>query len=89
MQRTIDECNRRREKQIRYNEEHSITPKTIYKSKDQIMRSGAVLDMKRVDPAAYVEPDEASLVADPVVEYMSKDQLQKAIQSSRKNMDPQ
>ncbi|HYV94819.1 MAG TPA: excinuclease ABC subunit UvrB [Chitinophagales bacterium] len=87
MQRTIDECNRRREKQIRYNEEHSITPKTIYKSKQQIMQQGAVLDMKRVDPAAYVEPDEASLVADPVVEYMSKDQLQKAIQSSKKNME--
>src|SRR6185295_9210588 len=87
MQKTIDETNRRREKQLKYNEEHGIIPKTIYKSKEQIMRSGAVLDMKRVDPAAYVEPDEASLVADPVVEYMSKDQLQKAIQSSKKNME--
>jgi excinuclease ABC subunit B len=36
---------------------------------------------------AYVEPDEASLVADPVVEYMTKDQLQKAIQTSKKNME--
>ncbi len=87
MQRTIDECNRRREKQIKYNTEHNITPKTIYKSKDQIMKQGAVLQMKMVDPHAYVEPEENSLVADPVVEYMSKDQLQKSIASAKKNME--
>jgi len=87
MQRTIDECNRRREKQIRYNEEHNIIPKTIFKSREQIFKQGAVLEIKPPDPLAYVEPDEASLVADPVVEYMTKDQLQKAIQTSKKNME--
>jgi excinuclease ABC subunit B len=45
MQRTIDECNRRREKQIRYNEEHGIVPKTIYKSKEQIFKQTAVLEI--------------------------------------------
>jgi excinuclease ABC subunit B len=87
MQRTIDECNRRREKQIRYNEEHGIVPKTIFKSKEQIFKQTAVLEIKPPDPMAYVEPEEASLVADPVVEYMTKDQLQKAIQAARKNME--
>jgi len=87
MQRTIDECNRRREKQIRYNEEHNIIPKTIYKSREQIFKQGAVLEIKPPDPMAYVEPEEASLVADPVVEYMTKDQLQKSIQTAKKNME--
>jgi excinuclease ABC subunit B len=87
MQRTIDECNRRREKQIRYNEEHGIVPKTIFKSKEQIFKQTAVLEIKPPDPMAYMEPEEASLVADPVVEYMTKDQLQKAIQAARKNME--
>lgn len=87
MQRTIDECNRRREKQIRYNEEHGIVPKTIFKSREQIFKQGAVLEIKPPDPMAYVEPEEASLVADPVVEYMTKDQLQKAIQAAKKNME--
>lgn len=87
MQRTIDECNRRREKQIRYNEEHGIVPKTIFKSREQIFKQGAVLEIKPPDPMAYVEPEEASLVADPVVEYMTKDQLQKAIQTAKKNME--
>jgi excinuclease ABC subunit B len=87
MQRTIDECNRRREKQIRYNEAHGIIPKTIYKSREQIFKQGAVLEIKPPDPKAYVEPEEASLVADPVVEYMTKDQLQKAIQAAKKNME--
>ncbi len=87
MQRTIDECNRRREKQIRYNEEHGIVPKTIFKSREQIFKQGAVLEIKPPDPMAYVEPEEASLVADPIVEYMTKDQLQKAIQAAKKNME--
>jgi excinuclease ABC subunit B len=87
MQRTIDECNRRREKQIRYNEEHGIVPKTILKSKEQIFKQSAVLEIKPPDPMAYVEPEEASLVADPVVEYMTKDQLQKAVQVAKKNME--
>jgi excinuclease ABC subunit B len=87
MQRTIDECNRRRDKQVRYNEEHGIIPKTVHKSKEQIFKQTSVLEIKPADPMAYVEPEEASLVADPVVEYMTKDQLQKALQASKKNME--
>ncbi|MBA3647475.1 MAG: excinuclease ABC subunit UvrB [Chitinophagales bacterium] len=87
MQKTINETNRRREKQLRYNEEHGITPKTIFKSREQIMKQSAVLQIKPIDPMAYVEPEEASLVADPVVEYMSRDQLQKTLLTTKKKME--
>ncbi len=81
MQLTIDETNRRRAKQIKYNEEHNITPTPIVKSKDAILGQTAVVGAK-----SYIEPDKASLAADPVVEYMSKDQLEKAILNCKKNM---
>lgn len=81
MQLTIDETNRRRAKQIKYNEEHNITPTPIVKSKDAILGQTAVVGAK-----SYIEPDKASLAADPVVEYMSKEQLEKAILNCKKNM---
>jgi excinuclease ABC subunit B len=86
MQQTIDETNRRREKQLRYNEQHNITPQTIVKSREQIFKQSAVLSYKS-DSAAYVEPEEASLVADPVVEYMSRNQLAVAIAATKKHME--
>ena len=87
MQRTIDETNRRREKQLAYNTEHGITPRTIVKSTEEIFKQASVLDIRKGDSArAYVEPEVVSLVADPVVQYMSVPQLEKAIEKVRKAM---
>jgi excinuclease ABC subunit B len=63
MQRTIDETNRRREKQIAYNTVHQITPTTIKKSHEQIFAQGSVLDVRGYDPAnPYSIAPDADLV---------------------------
>ncbi len=82
MQRTIDETNRRRAKQMEYNEEHGITPQALNKAKTSILSNMAV----EVEPGAYVEKEVASAAADPVVQYMNKDALEKAIENSKKLM---
>ena len=75
MEMTIDETNRRRVIQMAYNEEHGIVPKTVTKSRKEIINSKSILDIR--GKKAYVEADEPSLAADPVVEYMNRDQLEK------------
>ena len=87
MQRTIDETNRRRDKQIAYNLKHNIVPMTILKSRAQILDQSAVLQIRPMEAGAYVESNDVSLVADPVVKYMSRDQLEKSIRDTRKNME--
>ncbi len=78
MQRTIEETERRRAKQIAYNEAHGIVPTQIKRDRADVLRQTAVVEMSgRVTPKAYVEPEEFSLAADPVATHMSLDQLEK------------
>jgi excinuclease ABC subunit B len=86
MQRTIDETNRRRALQIAYNQEHSITPTTVHKSREQIIQQTSVLDFNRAEPKPYEESESVTLAADPVVSYMNRAQLEKAIALAEKNM---
>ena len=78
MQRTIDETDRRRAKQIIYNEENGITPTQIKRERSEVMRQTSVLDRyNEGKPRAYVEPEERNLAADPVMGYMTVEQLEK------------
>jgi excinuclease ABC subunit B len=87
MQRTINETNRRRTKQIAYNEEHGITPTTIHKSISKIMGQTAVLDIRGERLKAYVESEEFSMAADPIVSIMNHDQLSQSIKDKKKEME--
>lgn len=84
MQRTITETNRRREKQLKYNEENGITPRQIIKAVGSIMgeKPEAIVKGKKV----YVEPDKINVAADPVVQYMNTGGLEKAIEQTKKAM---
>lgn len=87
MRVTIDETNRRREKQIAYNTEHGITPRTVGKSREAIIEQTSVMDFKGGVQKAYVEKEMIdSLAADPIVQYMTKPELQKSIDKTKKEM---
>ena len=86
MQITIDETNRRRATQIAYNEKWGITPTTITKSKDDIINQRTVLDIRVAQPKAYIEPEEISVAADPIIAYMSKDKIEDMIKQTEFKM---
>jgi len=87
MQRTIDETNRKREIQLKYNQEHNITPTQITKSTESILMQSSVAKQNGTTPKAYIEKENINMAADPVVMYMNKDQLQKTIQQTRREME--
>jgi len=79
MQRMMDETERRRALQIAYNEEHGIVPKTVYKSRDEILRGTVIAEERQDDSGGpsshyYSGPDQLPHVADPVTRYLTDDQ---------------
>jgi excinuclease ABC subunit B len=87
MQRAIDETNRRRIIQMQYNTDNGITPRTILKSKEGIMEQTSVADFRSSTKAYYVEPDHISIAADPLIGYMSKDQLKALLSETKSKME--
>lgn len=84
MQQTIDETNRRREKQLKYNQEMGITPAQIIKNTGTIFGG---MNKKRAAPSAYIEKESPDIAADPVVKFMNREALEKAIEKTRKSME--
>jgi excinuclease ABC subunit B len=87
MQLAIDETDRRRKVQMDYNITNGITPKTVIKSKDEIFRQTKVADSKKGTKRYYIEEEETSLAADPVVAYLSKEELMKMADRTRRAME--
>jgi excinuclease ABC subunit B len=84
MQKTINETDRRREKQLKYNEENDITPQQIVKTSKSIMgRPVSQITGEKY----YIEPMETDVAADPLITYMDKGALQKTIDKTKRTME--
>jgi excinuclease ABC subunit B len=86
MRRTIDETNRRRSTQMAYNDLHGITPRTVSRTREEIIAQSSILDIRGKKSLAYVESEELSMAADPVTDYMSKEQFEKLMSQTEKKM---
>ncbi|MEO6131576.1 MAG: excinuclease ABC subunit UvrB [Saprospiraceae bacterium] len=87
MQKTIDETNRRRAIQMAYNEKHGITPQTITRTREEILSKKSILDVREGSKRAYVEREvESSLAADPVLAYMSREQVERILADTERKM---
>jgi len=87
MKRMINETNRRRQKQMAYNEVNNITPTQINKSMQEILGQTAVADVKGKTQRSYIERENIDMAADPVIQYMPKEKLLKLIARTRKSME--
>ncbi|PRY10708.1 excinuclease ABC subunit B [Pontibacter ummariensis] len=87
MQRAMDETNRRRATQIAYNEEHGITPRTILKSSDEIFEQRATAEGKGKNVKMYTGVEGVSVAAEPVVQMMKREDLEKLIKKTEKQME--
>jgi excinuclease ABC subunit B len=85
MRRTMDETARRRSIQIAYNEANDITPRTITRTREEIIEASSILDI-RGKKNAYIEPENLSIAADPITDYMSREQFEKMITQAEKKM---
>jgi excinuclease ABC subunit B len=83
MQRTIEETERRREKQIKHNLDNGLIPMPLHKSKQDILKQSAVIPGQKIKPIPYLETESFGLAADPVVKYMSLEDLSKSIERTR------
>ena len=82
-----EETNRRRRIQLDYNKEHGIEPKTVLKSKEAILEQTKVADSKKAGKKYYVEQELPTIAADPLMEYLDKDQLKHLMDQTRNKME--